>query len=914
MPTVLDSAGKPIDLPAEQVADKWRAGEVNLVAGQKYAVRSPLGKVFLVPSESLHTALGNGGQVISDADLAEYKEQKEYGGAKGAIIAGASGFAEQATLGLAPNLYSESAKQAVEASERQHPIVHGAGEVGGALGLSAVLPGGGVAGLVERGGAALLEGAGESTLARISARALLHSAKEAAAGLQFGTAQAISDDAFADHKLTAAQMLSTIGANALWGGALGAGLGAAGAVLPRGAAGKFAEASGAKTAVERAMEGGADDASLGNVAAKAIGADTPAEGLGAQVRRWYSKVAAAASGGDEKAIENFVGKDGYQNRQLLAEADRTRDEASRAIRERIDTVLEASRAVQEEGMRPLKRGYIRKAMEGVDASEAAQSARDMADHTITKLDEMLKAPEDYGGTAALRRAMTVTEGISKKLDAAIQSGDVGEQFGLVDDMKKAVGKYAKGASRLSPAAATDELISLQNRARASGLQEIYEHLRGGLENEDVWKKAATDQKQINRAWTTQIDASDRFHRALTTEIGRDPNNPWATIRGVDPAKADSYVRNLQNPAQDLTHQSVTDYVRSTKTLADTMAEAYDLPPPKAAEVRRLGKAADDFHETLQTTSKTLQLVNQFEKLRQTASGEGSMWGAAIGAMTGGVGGGALGMALGRVRDVFTRPADAIMQVARVEQMLRDSDLRIVKAFRGMTGAGAKAAPKSTPIDAFSRKAGQVRALTTNPDLLQERVAANIGPMRRTAPKLSSALTMASLSGLAFLRDKLPPAAPPDPLDPTRKPREPPKGLQAQWLRYYDAVTDPVVLADQVRAGRVTPEAIEVLHLPAYKPLHDRMRQLAGEEFATGRMKDLTSQQRIGIGLALDLPIPELSPAYIASSQSAFAPPAHSPTPPGAPAGQPRKGKPVDFVKRAAPPQTPADRVELGAST
>jgi hypothetical protein len=864
-------------------------------------VRLADGTYGTVPAESMSHALAGGAEVVSPDAASAAAFEGRYGGAAGAVGAGVSGFAGQATLGLsdqAIRLLSPETSDLEQRVQQAHPWATMAGQGLGAAALTAAT---GLGGALEGGGS-------------IAARAGISALRGAVEGAQFGVAQSISDDAFSDHHLTAQQVLANIGSNALWGGGLGGAFGAAHGALGdlRSALATGAEDTAeaaeheAPGAIDKVLERRApgNDNAMAAVAGRTLDA-APADGLGAKLRDWYARIASAASGASRESLDAFVGENGAANRAALLEAGTARDSASRAIREHVDAILSASRDIQEEGQRGLKRGYIRAAIEGVDADAAAKSARDAVDYVRSSLDDMLSNPDDFGGTAPLARARKLAERASSALDAATERGDAAEMFGVVDDLKKAVGKYTKGASRLSPGAATDELIALQNKARAARLQEVYENVRRGLEDEDTWGKAATDQRAINAAWTTQIDASNRFHNALTTEVGRDPANPWNTVRGVDPAKADAYVRGLLDPSKDLTHKAVTDYVASTRQLADVMSEAYDLPAAKVAQVERLRAAADGFQKTLDDTSKSLALVNQFEEIRERTSGHGNGFGAIAGLMSHGIAGGLAGMALGNLKSIFTRPADAILQLAQVERMVRQSDSRIATAIRGFARGSARAASGSE-LEAYGRRAAQVRALVAEPNRLAERVGSNTGTLRARAPKLADAMMGSSLAGLALLRDKLPADPWVDPLDPKAPAPRPSATQRAKWLRYYDAVRDPIGVVEDLRGGRLSPEGVEVLK-NVYPALYERTRTLAAQEMANGRMRDMTRQRRIGLGLMLDLPLPELSPAYIAARQAAYGPPPQPDAPPDAVG---RRTAKID-LGAAAKPSLAADRVEHG---
>jgi hypothetical protein len=897
MPGAIDRTGARVDLPPDALAAAWQAGDVDLVGGEKYHVRTPQGEYHVVPAESLHQALGQGAKLVSEADVASHHEEQEYGGIKGHAIALGAGALEQGTLGVGSELLPESWHAPIEASKRQNPLTYGAGQVAGAVGLSAVLPGGGAAGLVEKLGAGAVEGVGEATMARIAARATLGAARASAEGAQFGAAKAISDNAIADHQLTAAQMLGEIKSNALWGGALGAVGGALGAVARRGAEAFSPE----ETVVGRLLARGGTDADVASVAAKAVGAETPAEGLGPVVRKWYSKLAGAVSGGKAEDIENVL-----EHRAELLDAERVREDAASDIRSHVDTVLKESDAIQDQYKGSLKRGHLKVSTAGVEPAAAAQASRSMADRALTALDEMAKNPDDYGAPSAVKKTIRAAEKYSKQLDAAIASNDVAEQYGLVDDIKRAIGRPAKIAARLDSHAAATEWDVLQNRARAKALDGVYEDLRRGLEDESVWQKAATDQQAINRAWTTHIDASSRFHKALTTEGARGLDQGFGrNPRIVDPEKVDSYVRNLINPAKDLTHQAVEAYVDSAKTLSGIMGQSLTLSADEAAGVSRIASSADAFGQTLDKVEKSLTLQNQFEALRNATVGHAQNWGAVAGAVAHGLSGVLPGMALGKAAQMFTRPADAIMHLARVEQMMRSSDNRVVKALRGFAGGRPATGSARSVAGDYARKSAQVRTVSANPDLLQERVAANLGSVHGHAPKLANALTMTSLAGLAILRDKMPQTLLADPLNPEAKPPGPSPAQQAEWLRYYDAVRDPVSVIEDLRAGRLSTEGIEVLKT-VYPPLFGRIQNLTMQEMASGRMRDLTAQQRLGLGMMLDLPIPELDPAYIAEGQAAYA---QGPQPP---AGSPKPGpkrRPVDLVKKAAAPALASDRIE-----
>jgi hypothetical protein len=911
--------GKVVDHPDDQIASDWQAGKVQLIAGKSYQLRLSDGSYGHATPEHLAGALKAGASFASRdealADAHAKEEEGRIGGLGGSLAAGAYGFASQATLGASdylqkkiiegevgaihalgfakgtPDLAEQAKAEFSTARKEQqeyHPIATGVGEVGGAIALTAALPGVGIVGKAKTA----TEGA--NLLTRIAARTAAHAVVGGLEGAQYGVAKAISDDAIEDHALTAEHILAEVGPNALWGGALGGGLGALGSVASETLRAYRAPRQALVDALER---GAGSNEDMAAVAGRAIDAP-PAEGLGAKVKEYAAKISAAASGKDPEAILNV-----WNNRGEIAEAEAVRDQAIRDVRTHGDSILTASKDVEEVWKRGMKRSFMASQLEGVDAAEAANRARALSDHVIERLNGMIDEGGRYGGKSAVTNTLEVAHGLSHRLDEAIKAGDVGEMYGLTDDLKKAIGKPTSKAARLIPGAQADELMAMQVSERQQAWKDMYSTLQVGLEDEGTWKEMGATQKRVNRAYSALIDARQRFNSSLVTDIGRDPSDPWSRAQGIDPAKVGGYVRGLINPEKDLTHKAVREYLAGSQELSQAFKESFDLPPDKVRAVDQIASSAKAFSDSLATAEKSLVLTNQFEELRRVASGNSMTAAATIGGLAHGIGGGVVGLALGKVAKAFSHPADSIMQLARIEQMARNSDSRIVRALRGLSGE----AKRSAGVDAstYARKSGQVAKLAANPQLVTDRITTNLGEMKRTAPKLADSLTMTGVAGLAFLRSKLPPVPAGDMLNPNAKPTSPPRAQQEAWLRYYEAVKDPLSVVEDLKNRRLSVEGIETLKT-VYPNLYARVQAKTMDEMASGRMRDLDSQQRMGLGILLDLPLPELQPGYIQARQAAYQA-LGMPKPGGGAGGAPKRK--IDITKTR--PTTSTERVEGG---
>lgn len=909
-PNAIDASGAPTSVPYAQLGDAWKSGSAQPIAGQTYYLQHQNGAIGHTSDPAvLHAALEQGAQFIDPAQAQSAIEDKRLegvsGGAAGAFAGGAL---QQGTFGLSDvageAFLGPDFAKARQYQQRAHPIASALGEGAGAVGLAALTGGGSLA---EEGAATGLEalgGLGESTLARIGTRSMLGAVRAGVEGAQMGVSQAVSDAAFDNHKLTASQIASTVGMNALWGAGTGAALGLAG-----GAANEIGSRLFGRTA--------ATDGDLAAVAGKALG-EEPAEGLGASIRRGYAKIAGAASGKDPDAILHVL-----ENRADLADAEEIRNAAAKAIRASGDDVTRNGDLVRDIWSRGVKRSYIADAVKGVDPAEAARATRDMVDETLTSLQKMAEAPDDFGGAAPLKRAIKIAEQASEALDEhtsslveAEQHGlatnhQVADMYGTVDDLKKAIGKYTAGA-KMARGGATDELLAQQNSARFGAYKDLYEKLRTGLEDESTWGEMGTKQREVNQIYTNQIDASRRFNKALTTDIGRDPADPWERMTGIDPEKVDTYVKNLTNPSKDLTHQAVNDYVDHTEALTKKMLEHFDLEPAERAAVEKVANAAQTMRETLSTTTDRLQTVNQFQKLQEQTSGHALGFGLLAGHMMGGGLGGLEGMALGKVASIFTRPAETIHQLAVVEKMVRESDSRIARALRSF-GLDASRSTEALPLDSFARKAAQVQRLTANPAALNDKLVERTAQLRTHAPKLADAVTATAVASAQYLSSKLPPRLPADPFDPKERPLPPSPRQREAFLRAYKAVEDPLSVVDDLRDGRLSLEGVEALKT-VHPDLYARVQQMALERMADGKMKDLDPQRRTGFGLLMGLPVPELDPAYVMQRQSAWSVPfggAGPATINGDPKQPPpsKRSKPVNLTKSAA--TLPADRIAAG---
>lgn len=260
-PQAYDAQGNPV--APEVAADAVAKGQAFFQQGAKVYARNARGELVTVDAGD---AARPGYRVLGQQELAAEQARLQYGqGAGNVAKAAAAGAARGLTLGasdaVATAIGGDDTRKALEGLRAANPIASGAGEVAGAVaplvltggasagaqGAGAVARAGqlgagavralgvgnraiaGVGGIVERGvarGLAALGADGATAAGRIGIAAAKMGARGAAEGALYGAAQAANDAVLKGDAITAEKIVAGMGHGALFGGALGAGLGA----------------------------------------------------------------------------------------------------------------------------------------------------------------------------------------------------------------------------------------------------------------------------------------------------------------------------------------------------------------------------------------------------------------------------------------------------------------------------------------------------------------------------------------------------------------------------------------------------------------------------------------------------------------------------------------------------------------
>ncbi len=894
MKLVKKGSGEIVDVPDDQAQAAFMSGQYGVMKGAPMPVKAAGLPAGVVDPADAAEALKMGTRVATEQEYRAAQQESRYGGPGSAIAAGVVGAArgaagafgvpfDQAALDIAElggaNHFgqttsevdpyagartispTEALRERLRGYNEQHPLASGLGELVGMVGAGAATGGAGVLGSVGAAGEAAA-----GTVGRFAAE-----------GGFLGGLGAVNEAALGDPNITAAKVLAAVGHGAIVGGALGgvAHLGHEAVAGMRDRFGRWVSSIRPKD--------------IEAVAEKHFG--YAPEGLGERVQKGYAEASSALSGKDEGTISRFTkgfmdpDSEGYEARRIAVfDAPKVQEEAERAVRKHIDHIMSAGDLVSAEARGSLKADYVRKAIQTGNEAEVRAYATGRLDALINGVDEQL-------GQEMAPSMIKSVESVSKLAYAAreaIASGDNAAAFVALDNVKRGVQRLTSTGYK-SLRLIADPVDQLNAKRTVAWLDGAAQDLRAGLENEGLWGKAATDQRAINAAWTQQIDASSRFHRALTTEVGRDPTNPYLQMRGADPAKVASYVKGLTNPHNDLTHQAVRDYVESTRNLSEAISKSYDLPTEKLAEVERVRGSAAAFGKEIEKAETSLVTANQYRALLE-APEAGSVAGAlgTIGGLVGGLPGGILGTVAGAVLNAGKNPGKVVAQMAAIERLATQTDNEIVKGASSFL-SGAKSPKRSPPASVemlagkggeisigtsrktFEAKVGEIQRLANSPEELAARIREFTDQFGDVAPNVATALTAAAVKGVQYLSETAPPGFAKRPEALAWGINEPPLYTDAEmreWSRRAAVVNDWKVAVQSMKRKMLTPEEAEALHV-VYTPVYEQLqREFQKQRTASpGRMP---YGQSLQVELMFGVPLNRtLEPAFMRTVQQSF---------------------------------------------
>ncbi len=779
----------------------------------------------------LHAYLRGQGAVLPP-ELEAYTQGVSQGFTGGAASVGMKELVGAVGGEKAAHAYGQTAADTVEA----HGGLHTAGELAGFLGgavaggakaglgtAGKLIPGVGISaagGLAEAGAARVLAPiAARGAIGRALATGGELAARGAVEGGLYGAAGSITEDMLGDKEVAADKLYAATGTGALYGGLGGAALGAGGSLAASGV-------RGVRSGISRAL------ATTTDAAADAAGTVT-------------ADVTKAA---DDVAAKTAAVPDALTG-------------AAAQVGVKPDAEVSA--------LRKMLSGQGDEAARGA-ANTMAYDALNATKTVAKKINETVKGGTDAVGEYVNRRILK-TAADDATLLGTVRGGRADQLLPLIQADRAAIGSSIGDAVAATPVrVAESDLL-----AKAGA----------------IFKDMASDPTRIQgaKAFQEQVSLSLDALRNGGKIIG-EPGNGTMDLAEMYYARAKmekvAYEMKRSNSAAG---GAMKDWLRDVDGyLVDKLDEAATAMGDTGAKDRLLG------------LKREYQLSAAAEKAAQEGSdriagnntfgireGIGAMAGLAMGhpiaALGAAVGGKVLrerGSAAGAY--LLTKMAD----MGTLTRAMRHVDDAIGRSAKGLLQPPvARALPEAASAEPLRARAARimnrVAAIQANPEQYADAVAQHTAAMGTNAPNLASGLSQRLVSAAAFMASKMPIQGPPDPFE--SHPAASLNDAQASAIVRYDSyVEKPMRFFDEVAAGKITYEGVEVakaLMPGAFAELQQRTIAGLADLMAQGKKPPYAQRERLGI--LLDIPAtPSQRPDHMRLLQANVAgPPVKTPTPP-----------------------------------
>lgn len=785
----------------------------------------------------------------------------------------------------------------------------GSGEVGfGGKALTAVSRAGGLA---ERGAARLLGEGATSLAGRVAQRGLATAASGAVEGALYGAGSTISEAALGDEQLTGEKLIAGATHGAVVGGALGGVLGGIGGAFTRGRGGKLADVIAEREAVTAVRAetpraaGVVDDV----FAAKKppISAEIPAaappsaaadvelltrgvrtarekvEGFtGKTISELADKEAVAhtiktlgATQGQVQKLAKFgdvsaAAKDIYREVEAY-----TKHDFMRATKQ---DILDTSKAVLGK-TNEIKRGMLSE-LDG--AGVAAPSVREIRN----RFEQEVMAPHIARYETRIIDGEAITKPVfmaGKKADFApaldflkqMESSDVRTFEDLFRETRnlRQKTKFGAGPTPNEQAHLMDLFNVAENQiesaaeTRAPGFVKKWQEIKK-LQQSMIFAKEASE-RGINAAIKNN---SIGLRAGFGVAAGIATGSPIGALIAAGLGKAVNEYGD-QIAASAFTKLSALTKLRQNVARVDGQV-AHGVQKLFGKALPR-GAVSDlvDFMSGSDATIKAAEKVAEDAGIKAAAAKASAVEAAATRAPD----------AVAKAQVAAAARAEAAEAVANVASLRQQAAAAVKPRSRieyggAIQSAATYAAVSGTNRESYDKSANQIRSIAARPEALSNQVSDSLRDYSDHAPRATAAAAATAVRGVEFLASKLPPTtSDPNSLTPQlSKPNRMVSDIAiAKWMRYRDAVNDPVSVLTQARTGKITPEAVEAVKA-VYPKLYEQLCDTVIRATVDAK-RPISYQESIRIGILLDRPTDwSMTPKAQKAIQGTYLPPTPAP--------------------------------------
>lgn len=569
------------------------------------------------------------------------------------------------------------------------------------------------------------------------------------------------------------------------------------------------------------------------------------------------------SGDVDNVVPRLFGDGGQEARRVLIGGQNLRDEHIRRFSQALSETARAEEVLERSLHGPRKTNAIEAIVDTANAPEQYQVSQQLLGDVRRLSDNIDMSARTYGSTGEFGpRAGLLSERLRDSVSRAedeiqhalsseaphVRSAEI---FSSIDSLRRQVGNLVARMPERVPA-----------------VESAFNSLRSTLENEQLWGRAATLQRETNEALHRQITWSRDFERMF---MRPGESQGFERLLEADTGRVSRHLNGAGNAANESNERVAQQYMRATSDLADSVIRNRGSVLGESAlqAAEHLKGASQRLQEIYDTAARDIRLQNQAAELERGSLGS---------FMAGGIGNAIGGPVLGAAAiglNILSNPVRTARMLGTIERMANDQNNQIVGAVRAFLGraqeAGHRAISRAqrvaetseraayTGAQAYTRRINELNRYR-DPNVLARDIHESTQHLADSAPRVQENLQASAVRGIQYLLSQEPRGFI---LNGTIIPEHhlPPNAEMQRFLRVARTVDHPKTVLAELKNRTLTPESVQALRT-VYPRLYTRILSTVTQELAEGG-KAPGYQDRIQLGILFGIPTdPSLTPQNI----------------------------------------------------
>lgn len=559
-------------------------------------------------------------------------------------------------------------------------------------------------------------------------------------------------------------------------------------------------------------------AAMGGAGGAALGAISPL---------WKSTIGSKAS----QLIEDFKGRLGYHMNNPDPVGAVTEE-----LQSHYSNVKNAAENVY--GTQGLKSQDIAKMVPREITPEIGVQGDDVLKATDKMMAKAQAEPGIYQGSR-LQAVNDYKNRLSSVLDNV--NSTPAERFEALNEFKKGIGSL-KGWNPLQPIA---------EKPGAKLIGDLYNSVKEGLENPEVWGKAAERQQAINKGFSEFLPTLKDFEKKFTTEM--------AGERVIDPGKVSTYMNQLGKPNAEIKQTMLDNFLRASEKYQKVITDTHANLGLDAPQINSSLSAAKASLDQLSPGAKLADVFVKKSLSKLAGSGLGATVGGAIGHTIGlgGIGAlvgeHALGPFFSTILPVLVKP---LMGGAADAEGLKGAVDYLTAVAKGssLVEKAAKNVFKPSGEVISSSFIPNERDITRLDNILKQnqvdpsQMLNNQSKVGSYLPNHATAQGQLSANATNYLNSLRPNTDKQAPLD------QKPTSNAIQKSQYRNALIiaqQPLSILSKIKSGEITPNDLKTF-TTIYPDLHNKLASKLTEQMIEAKSKGTTIPYKAQMGLSMFL--------------------------------------------------------------